>query len=79
MDEGAETIPTLEAAVSQQRQIPGLVSGEVLAAALLHDLDPGEWIRHELRWYTSRTARRMQRHTDATPLRRSPVPFVSST
>ncbi len=65
--------------MSQQRQIPGLVSGEVLAAALLHDLGPGERIRHELRWYTSRTARRMQRHADATPLTRSPVPYVSST
>ncbi|MFJ6076391.1 hypothetical protein ACIQFU_37170 [Streptomyces sp. NPDC093065] len=60
VDEGAEAIATLEAAVAQQRQIYDRVGGGVLAAALLYDPGRGEHLRHELRQYASRTAYRMR-------------------
>ncbi|WP_231158080.1 hypothetical protein [Streptomyces sp. CNZ748] len=37
MDEGAEAIATLEAALAQQRQIYDRLGGGVLAAALLYE------------------------------------------
>ncbi|MFJ4526247.1 hypothetical protein ACIP4Y_35940 [Streptomyces sp. NPDC088810] len=60
MDECAEAIATLEAAVAQQRQIYDLIGSGVLAAALLYDPGRGERQRHELRQYAQRTAYRMR-------------------
>ncbi|MFE1206173.1 hypothetical protein ACFW5V_31290 [Streptomyces sp. NPDC058762] len=58
VDEGAEAIATLEAAVAQQRQIYDRVGGGVLAAALLYDPGRGDHLRRELRQYAQRTAYR---------------------
>nr|WP_107908823.1 hypothetical protein [Streptomyces chartreusis] len=60
LDEGAEAVATLEAALAQQRQIYDRVGGGVLAAALLYDPGRGERLRHELRQFASRTAYRMR-------------------
>ncbi|MET8221312.1 hypothetical protein [Streptomyces hirsutus] len=60
MDEGAEAIAVLEAALAQQRQIYDQVGGGVLAAALLYDSGRGEHLRHQLRQYANRTAYRMR-------------------
>ncbi|MFD5493388.1 hypothetical protein ACFWH4_10780 [Streptomyces sp. NPDC127091] len=60
VDEGAEAIATLEAALAQQRQIYDRVGGGVLAAALLYDPGRGEHLRRELRQYANRTAYRMR-------------------
>ncbi|MFE0726303.1 hypothetical protein ACFW4M_32770 [Streptomyces sp. NPDC058794] len=60
VDEGAEAIATMEAALAQQRQIYDAVGGGVLAAALLYDPGRGERLRHELRQYANRTAYRMR-------------------
>ncbi|MFH8797669.1 hypothetical protein [Streptomyces sp. NPDC017941] len=57
VDEGAEAIALLEAAVAQQRQIYDKVGG-ALAAALLYDPGRGEHLRRELRQYAQRTAYR---------------------
>lgn len=59
VDEGAEAIAALEAAVAQQRQIYDRVGG-VLAAALLYDPGRGDHLRRELRRYALRTAHRMR-------------------
>jgi hypothetical protein len=58
VDEGAEAIATLEAAVAQQRQIYDRIGGGTLAAALLYDPGRGEHLRRELRQYAQRTAYR---------------------
>lgn len=58
VDEGAEAIATLEAAVAQQRQIYDRVGGGTLAAALLYDPGRGDHLRRELRQYAQRTAYR---------------------
>jgi hypothetical protein len=58
VDEGAEAIATLEAAVAQQRQIYDRIGGGTLAAALLYDPGRGDHLRRELRQYAQRTAYR---------------------
>ncbi|MFF5256957.1 hypothetical protein ACFY4K_33640 [Streptomyces leeuwenhoekii] len=58
VDESAEAIATLEAAVAQQRQIYDRIGGGVLAAALLYDPGRGDHLRRELRQYAKRTAYR---------------------
>ncbi|MFF8104492.1 hypothetical protein ACF07S_33230 [Streptomyces sp. NPDC016640] len=58
VDEGAEAIAILEAAVAQQRQIYDRVGGGTLAAALLYDPGRGDHLRRELRQYAQRTAYR---------------------
>ncbi|MEW1604972.1 hypothetical protein [Streptomyces sp. NPDC093808] len=60
VDEGAEAIATLEAALAQQRQIYDRLGGGVLAAALLYDPGRGDYLRRELRQYANRTAYRMR-------------------
>lgn len=60
VQEGAEAIATLEAAVAQQRQIYDRVGGGVLASALLYDPTRADYLRHELRQYAQRTAYRMR-------------------
>ncbi|MGW5216157.1 hypothetical protein ACWEQO_34400 [Streptomyces sp. NPDC004051] len=60
VDEGAEAITTMEAALAQQRQIYDRVGGGVLAAALLYDPGRGEHLRRELRQFANRTAYRMR-------------------
>ncbi|MFF0164033.1 hypothetical protein ACFYRY_42080 [Streptomyces sp. NPDC005263] len=58
VNEGAEAIATLEAAVAQQRQIYDRIGGGTLAAALLYDPGRGDHLRRELRQYAQRTAYR---------------------
>ena len=60
VDEGAEAIATMEAALAQQRQIYDALGGGVLPAALLYDPGRGEHLRMELRQYATRTAYRMR-------------------
>lgn len=60
VDEGAEAIATMEAALAQQRQIYDRLGGGVLAAALLYDPGRGERLRNDLRQYAQRTAYRMR-------------------
>ncbi|MFJ9662875.1 hypothetical protein ACIRPR_33610 [Streptomyces griseoflavus] len=60
VDEGAEAIATMEAALAQQRQIYDRLGGGVLAAALLYDPGRGDYLRRELRQYANRTAYRMR-------------------
>jgi hypothetical protein len=60
LDEGAEAIATLEAALAQQRQIYDRIGGGVLAAALLYDPGRADRLRHELRQYANRTAYRLR-------------------
>ncbi|MER7870568.1 MULTISPECIES: hypothetical protein [unclassified Streptomyces] len=69
VNEGAEAIATLEAALAQQRQIYDRLGGGVLAAALLYDPGRGDYLRRELRQYANRTAHRMQArgNQDAAP------------
>lgn len=60
VDEGAEAIATMEAALAQQRQIYDALGGAVLSAALLYDPGRGEHLRMQLRQYATRTAYRMR-------------------
>lgn len=60
VDEGAEAIATMEAALAQQRQIYDALGGGILSAALLYDPGRGEHLRMELRQYATRTAYRMR-------------------
>ncbi|MFD5589790.1 hypothetical protein ACFWII_39135 [Streptomyces sp. NPDC127063] len=58
VDEGAEAVAILEAAVAQQRQIYDRVGGGVLAAALLYDPGRSDYLLRELLQYALRTAHR---------------------
>jgi hypothetical protein len=60
VNEGAEAIATMEAALAQQRQIYDRLGGGILAAALLYDPARGDRLRQELRQYANRTAYRMR-------------------
>ncbi|CAL9618563.1 hypothetical protein SUDANB58_05780 (plasmid) [Streptomyces sp. enrichment culture] len=60
VDEGAEAIATMEAALAQQRQIYDRLGGGVLAAALLYDPGRADYLRRELRQYANRTAYRVR-------------------
>jgi hypothetical protein len=65
LNEGAEAVATMEAALAQQKQIYDRVGGGVLAAALLYDPGRGDRLRHELRQYANRTAYRMRQDGDS--------------